>query len=611
MMKNIQPWVFASLALTQVSCDQQEEKLPLPNILWIVSEDNSPFIGAYGDEFATTPVLDSLASKGTLYVNAFATSPVCAPARSTLITGMYANSMGTENMRSNYPIPEDFRFFPTYLREAGYYTTNNSKKDYNTLDQEEAWHESSKTATYLNRKPGQRFFHVQNIHVSHESSLHDSIPWEELIHDPEKVPIPDYHPKNDAMKHDWAQYYDKVQMMDAEVGKIIKELEESGLADSTIVFYYSDHGGVVGRSKRFIFESGLHVPFIISFPEMYRHLAPTSAGEKSGRLVSFVDFGPTVLSLAGIKVPENMQGKPFIGKYTSPEKDFTYGYRGRMDEKLDLVRSVRDKQYRYVRNYMPHKKYGQFIQYLWRAPSMRAWEQAYLQGELDETQSAFFNEKPAEELYDVTRDPDNVVNLAKVDEYKDILLKLRAEQERWIKEIKDVGFIPEPLVEEVSSEMPVYEYVRQEGFPYERIYETARMASSRDIAYADELLKRMDDPHPAIRYWAVTGAIILEMESPAVITVLKNRLEDEKAFIAAAAAEALHKSGVMEGVLEGLSYAMDSEYQMTRVYALNVLSQMGEDALPLKEKIGTLITGDPGTSVYDIREAMNIIENLE
>ncbi len=611
MIKKIQPWVFASIALTQVSCDKEEEKLPLPNILWIVSEDNSPFIGAYGDEFATTPVLDSLASAGTLYEHAFATSPVCAPARSTLITGMYANSMGTENMRSNYPLPDEFQFFPSYLRDAGFYTTNNSKKDYNTIDQEEAWHESSKTATYLNRKPGQPFFHVQNIHVSHESSLHDSIPWEDLKHDPEHVPIPDYHPQNAAMKHDWAQYYDKVQQMDAEVGKILNELQESGLADSTIVFYYSDHGGVVGRSKRFIFESGLHVPLIISFPKMYRHLAPTSAGEKTDRLVSFVDFGPTVLSLAGIDAAENMQGKPFLGKYTAPEKDYTYGYRGRMDEKLDLVRSVRDKQYRYVRNYMPHKIYGQYIQYLWRAPSMQAWEKAFHKGELNEKQAAFFNEKPVEELYDVNRDPDNVVNLAGVEEYQDILMSLRAEHERWIKEIKDVGFIPEPLVEEVAVEKPLYEYVRQDDFPYERIYETARMASSRDKAYADELLLRMDDAHPAIRYWAVTGALILELKSPSAITELKKRLGDEKAFVRAAAAEALYKLGEKDGFINALNSALDSEYQMTRVYALNVISQMGEDALPLKEKIASLITGDPGTTVYDIREAMNIISKLE
>ncbi|HET7180019.1 MAG TPA: sulfatase-like hydrolase/transferase, partial [Chryseosolibacter sp.] len=194
-----------------------------PNILWIVSEDNSPLIGAYGDAFATTPNIDRLAREGVRYTNAFSTAPVCAPSRSTLITGMYPSSLGTENMRSTYPLPSFAKFFPRYLREAGYYTSNNAKKDYNTVDQPEAWDESSQKATYLNRKPGQPFFAVFNINVSHESQLHTSIPAAQLHHDPEKVPIPPYHPRTEEVKHDWAQYYDKIEAMDEQVGRILHE----------------------------------------------------------------------------------------------------------------------------------------------------------------------------------------------------------------------------------------------------------------------------------------------------------------------------------------------------------------------------------------------------
>ncbi|MGK7395400.1 MAG: sulfatase family protein, partial [Candidatus Cyclobacteriaceae bacterium M3_2C_046] len=422
-MKNntINTFIFVLLSLLWAACNpsQPKEDLPPPNILWITSEDNSPFLGAYGDEFATTPVLDSLASVGVLYENAFAAAPVCAPTRNTIITGMYANSLGTENMRSNYPIPDFVKFYPTFLQEAGYYVTNNVKKDYNTIDQPEAWNESSNEASYRNRKPGQPFFHIRNFTRSHESSIHDSIPMDQLVHDPETVPIPAYHPRTPEMKHDWAQYYDRITQLDTMVGQVLQELKADGLADSTIIFYYSDHGGILGRSKRFMFESGLRVPLIIYFPEMYRHLAPAQPGSKTDRIVTFVDFAPTLLSLAGVPIPEHMQGKPFLGEQQTAPRDYGYNFRGRMDERFDLVRSVRDKEFRYIRNYMPHKIYGQHIAYLWRAPSMRSWEREYKKGNLNEIQSKFWGPKPVEELYDIKADPDNINNLADDPEYQE------------------------------------------------------------------------------------------------------------------------------------------------------------------------------------------------
>jgi arylsulfatase A-like enzyme len=283
-----------------------------PNILWIVSEDNTTLLGCYGDKTATTPHIDNFAKQSVLYKNAFCTAPVCAPSRSTLITGMYPTTMGTENMRSTYPIPGFIKFFPRYLREAGYYTSNNAKKDYNTTDQVEAWDESGKQATYKNRKPGQPFFSVFNMEISHESSLHRYS--DSLRHDPNKVKIPAYHPATAAMKHDWAQYYDKLEDMDKQLGVYLKELEDAGLAENTIVFYYADNGGVLPRSKRFMYESGLHVPLIIRFPKKYAHLAPVVAGSKTDRVVTFVDFAPSVLSLAGIRIPDHLQGQAFVGE---------------------------------------------------------------------------------------------------------------------------------------------------------------------------------------------------------------------------------------------------------------------------------------------------------
>jgi N-sulfoglucosamine sulfohydrolase len=303
-MKNTTPFVgIALVSLMGISSCNREKTPELPNILWLVSEDNSPFAGCYGDSLATTPNMDRLASQGFLYTHAYANAPVCAPARNTIITGIYACSGGNQHMRSQYRKSDTVRFFPKFLRDAGYYCTNNAKRDYNILDEQTKgiWDESSDTATYLHRKAGQPFFAVFNCGISHESSIHKSIPTDQLRHDPAKMKLPPYHPDTPEMRHDWAQYYDKIQDMDVWIGQKLKELEEAGLADNTIVFYYGDHGGVLGRSKRFVYESGTHVPFIVRIPEKFRHLFPAEkTGSKVDRLVSFVDLAPTLLSIAGV-----------------------------------------------------------------------------------------------------------------------------------------------------------------------------------------------------------------------------------------------------------------------------------------------------------------------
>ncbi|MDZ7691103.1 MAG: sulfatase [Balneolaceae bacterium] len=465
----------AAVLLLLTACEEngtETQELDKPNILWITSEDNSPYLGAYGDSLAVTPNLDKLADQGIVYENAFATTPVCAPSRFTLITGLYANVMGTENMRSTFPIPEKIQFFPEFLREAGYHTTNNVKKDYNTVDQPEAWVESSDSATYKTREPGQPFFHVRNFTTTHESRLHDPI--DTLMHDPQEMSLPPYHPETSEIRTDWAHYYDQMTKMDVQVGEISDELEASGEAENTIIFYYSDHGGVLPRSKRFMFESGLHVPLIVYFPPKYQHLAPENT-ERNDRLVSFVDFAPTVLSLAGIEPPEYMHGKPFLGEYADQPREYVHNYRGRMDERFDLVRSVRDKEFLYVRNYMPHRIYGQHLTYLWRAPSMASWHNEFLNSNLNETQRRFFETKPAEELYRIDQDPHNVRNLAGNPEYEDVLSRMRQEHEQWIQEQNDLGFIPEETIDSLRGDQSLYGAVREQQIPLDDIRETAVM----------------------------------------------------------------------------------------------------------------------------------------
>ena len=337
----------ASTGVVFTGCKENVDPGP-PNILWLTSEDNSAFLGCYGDSFATTPNLDKLASQGFLYTHAYANAPVSAPARNTIITGVYANSNGHQHMRSDYKASKKIKFYPEFLNELGYYTTNNAKTDYNTptANPQEIWDECSDSAHYKNREPGQPFFAIFNTHITHESRIHDYIPNEQLRHDPEKVPIPPYHPRTEEMEHDWAQYYDKIEDMDSWVGEKLNELEEAGLAENTIVFYYADHGGVLARSKRFVYESGTHVPFIVRIPKKYRHLWPAEEpGSKVDRLISFVDLAPTLLSIVGEKIPDFLQGNAFLGKQKTEEPKYAYMFRGRMAVRYDMARSVRDKKY--------------------------------------------------------------------------------------------------------------------------------------------------------------------------------------------------------------------------------------------------------------------------
>lgn len=582
---------------------QQNDK---PNILWIVSEDNIPMLGAYGDTFATTPNLDSFAKNSILYENAFSTAPVCAPSRNTLITGMYPPSLGTEHMRSIYPVPDYVKFLPRYLREAGYYTTNNAKKDYNTTDQLEAWDESSDKATYKNRKEGQPFFAVFNLNVSHESSLF--VPVAKLRHDPEKVTLPPYHPATKEMKHDWAQYYDKIEDMDSQFGKILNELKEAGLDDNTIVFYYGDNGGVLARSKRFMYESGLHVPLIVHLPPKYQNLASVKPGGKTDRLVTFLDFAPTILSLVGIQVPGYMQGEAFLGKQQKPEHAYAFGFRGRMDERIDMSRAVRDKRFRYIRNYLPHKIYGQYLEYLWKAPSVKSWEDEYKAGHLNAVQSRFWQEKPAEELFDAVADPHNIHNLAKDPKFAKELLRLRKANEAWITKSVDVGFIPEAILSAIAGKTPLRDYAESGRYNIKRIVETADWASSRNAAYATRLVERLTDRDPTVRYWAATGLQVLKVKTAK--TALLKVVDDQEPAVAIAAAEALYYVGDKSIAVKVLSESLKSKNVAARVQALNALSNIGPDAAPALENAKVLVKENPGMFDYDSRAAKDFVNRI-
>ncbi|NIA13135.1 MAG: sulfatase-like hydrolase/transferase [Nitrospiraceae bacterium] len=579
-----------------------------PNILWITSEDNGPFLGCYGDAFATTPNLDRLASEGVLYENAFANAPVCAPARSTILTGMYACSMGTHHMRSRYAIPEFIRPYPDFLREAGYYCANQKKTDYNIrMDDKAPWDECSVRATYRQRKPGQPFFAIINLGVTHESSIHKT--QETTKHDPAGVSLPPYHPDTPEIRHDWAQYYDKIETLDGQVGEILERLESDGLAGDTIVFYYSDHGGVVCRSKRFVYDSGTHVPMMVRFPKNYQHLAPGKPGTRTDRLVSFVDLAPTLLSLAGVKVPGYMQGEAFLGGQQRPPREYVYLFRGRMDERYDMMRAVRDKRFKYIRNYMPHRIYGQYLQYLWKAPSTRSWEAEFKAGRCNEAQRIFWGTKPPEEVYDTSADPWEVNNLADDPVYVDVLKRMRAANRKWVREIRDPGFIPEGEMVELSEGKTSFDLVREPSFPLDRIIETAEMATLRDPALLPELRLRLDDEQASVRFWAATGCAVLGEQAKAAEGLLCGLLTDDCGDVRVAAAEAVHGLGERTRALDVLSAELKNPNSKVALRAANVLEALGAAsaaALPAIEAVHETTTDD-----YVKRAALRLLSQLK
>jgi N-sulfoglucosamine sulfohydrolase len=561
-----------------VSCSGvKKTDLPPPNILWITAEDISPYLGCYRDPNATTPNLDRLASEGVLYQNAFANAPVCAPARCTIITGMYPPGLGTQHMRSTNEVPDFVRLYPGYLRDAGYYCTNNSKKDYNLVEKTDEWNESSGTAHYKNRAPGQPFFAIFNFTVCHESCIHKTM--EKLVHDPAAMEIPPYHPDLPEIRHDWAQFYDKITMMDTLAGNILKELEESGLADSTIVIFYGDHGGILGRSKRFIYQTGLRVPLIVRVPDLYKHLAPGKKGSKTMRMVSFIDLAPTLLNLGGIPIPDYMQGNAFLGPDQREASPYVHTFRGRMDERFDFCRGTFNEDFHYIINYMPHRKYAQHVEYLWRAPSMRAWERAYLNGECNLEQRRFFETKPFEELYDRAADPWEVNNLADDPAYAKVLEELRKATLDWQLVIRDAGFIPEGLLKKINSGGKIYDYTRTDAYPLERILETATMAGAGDPGNIQELKSRLMDANPIVRYWAATAGIIMGDQASDMIPELEKALEDELPEVRIAAAEALFGLDRQKEALEVFRGTLFDETPETVLFTVNALQELGSEAL--------------------------------
>jgi uncharacterized sulfatase len=576
--------VFIITGCLGILAIQSSAEQKLPNILWITSEDNGPHLGCYGDAYAKTPKLDALAGRGMIYLNAWSTAPVCAPARTTLISGLYPPSTGAEHMRSFTRLPDGFKMYPQYLRTAGYYCTNNSKEDFNLAKPGKVWDAGGRKAHWKNRPERKPFFAIFNHTISHESKIRNAIDPKDRIHDPKKVRVPAYHPDTQEVRKDWAQYYDRLTMMDALAGKNLKEIADAGLAEDTIVFYYGDHGSGMPRSKRWPYNSGLHVPLIVYVPEKWRHLAPKDykPGGSTDRLVGFIDFAPTLLSLAGIKPPKHFQGHAFMGEHAAPEQPFIYGFRGRMDERYDLVRTVRDKRFIYIRNYMPHKIYGQHIAYMFQTPTTQKWHDLFHAGKLNKAQAKFWQTKPAEELYDLQADPDEVNNLANSKKHAEILQRLRKAQRDLAVKIRDVGFLPEGEIHSRSGQSAPYDMGHNAKlYPMERVLEAAEVASGKGTTDRkfSTLLKDKDS---AVRYWAAMAFVIRGevAVNGTWAALLRKTMNDKSPAVACTAAEAVGRfsqnpADVNAAIEVLLKYADGSKQNhFTAMLALNALDAL-------------------------------------
>jgi arylsulfatase A-like enzyme len=573
----------------------------LPNILWLTFEDSSPHLGCYGDKNAVTPNLDALAHRGMRYKTAWSNAPVCAPARTGIISGRWAPSDGAEQMRSEVPLPKGHQMSAQIMRELGYYCTNADKEDYNLTKPAGVWDESSPRAHWKNRKDGQPFFAIFNSTRSHESQIRK--PGHTLSHDPAKVEVPPYQPDTPEVRKDWATHFDNVTTIDREFGKHLAELEKAGLTEDTIVFAYSDHGTGMPRSKRWAQSSGLRVPFIVYFPEKWKHLAPKdyAVGSESQRLIQFIDLAPTLLSLAGRAAPDYMHGRAFAGQYQAEAPNYVYGFRGRMDERYDMVRSITDGRYVYVRHFMPHLPEGQKLEYMFQQATTVVWYDLFQAGKLSAVQSAMWKEKPSEMLFDLQSDPHEVTNLAAAAEHAPTKQRLSSALTDWLVSKRDLGFIPEAQrLADAAGQSPADASVDAEL--QKQRAAAALKATDRSVADASDLLQSTD---AACRYWGCIGQLIRSSAKG-----LAPLLSDASPSVRVAAAEVLAKQGSADEQAKAWSVLLQSAVPslgsaIEATEALNVIDRQGAAAKPHADTLAKLNLQAPKSSPGRTREYPN------
>ncbi len=560
-----------------------------PNILWLSCEDISPHLGCYGDPHAITPNLDALAAEGTRFTHAFTAAGVCAPCRSTIITGMYQTAIGTHHMRCNATLPDFVTPFPMLLQEAGYYCANNSKTDYqfSRPGSREIWNESGSKAHWKNREADQPFFAVFNYTGCHESGIASSSKYQSVTKDltPEQrqdpnalSTLPPYYPETPIVREDWKRNYELITAMDAWAGEHLKAIEDAGLAENTIVMFWSDHGVGLPRAKRWLYDSGTRIPLITRIPGQ--------APSVESRLVSSVDFAPTVLNLAGVPIPDFIQGQPFLGENLSDPRSYVFGARDRMDERYDIIRAVRGPRFRYIRNFEPLKPFYQYMNTPEKGATMREIRRLEESDELTNTMALFSaKRKPVEEFYDLEADPHEINNLADDPAYQEPIATMRAALRDWQNENGDLGLMPEceiALREKAAGSR--FQILNREGGTQflAELSEIATLASDGDSALP-ALTKALEHEDAAIRYWGATGiGNIVPTPETLLLSQLQARLQDSAPSVRIAAARALSRMGHPETGVPVLGQELSGDQEWARLQAAIALDELEQHRLPCK-----------------------------
>jgi N-sulfoglucosamine sulfohydrolase len=578
------------------ACEKKNELSESPNILWITIEDLTPMLGCYGDPVAQTPNIDQLAQNGVKYTNAFATAAVCSPARSCLLTGVYATTLGTQHLRSETEVPESIIPFPKYLRDIGYYCTNNYKEDYN-FNPGDVWDESSKTAHWKNRKAGQPFFSVFNLETTHQSRIFGTdsayqVRFREYLPriirtEPKEIILPPYFFDTWEIRKLWARYYDNVQIVDLQVKEILEQLRDDELDDNTIIFFYSDHGTGMPRGKRALYDSGLKVPLIIVAPDKYKEALNIHPGSENTRLVSFVDFAPTILNLLGIDAPSFMQGLPFLGPDSDNQNEYVYATADRVDEAYEVVRSVRTEKFRYIRNFLPHLP---LIQPNYYSDQSEIMKEVYrvrdtISTMTDAQKSMWLKKRPVEELYSIEDDPFEIQNLASNPSYSGTLKRMRHLNTQVMLDTHDSGLAPESYMYEIAEGTTPYEILQDSiVYPIKKILkmmdELHRQQDNEGL-----VLNYLNEPSPLVNYWAIICLQYQNNLNNVIMDKLIDKLNSPYKFVSTTAAETLCKFGKTEIGLPVLMEAINGQNQYNQLMAARALELLGEKSNPYRQQI--------------------------
>ena len=493
-----------------------------PNILWITIEDTSPeFIGAYGNKKARTPNIDKLAREGVVFKNAFSTGTVCSPSRTTIITGVKTFKTGTGNHRSKYTIPEFIKGFPYYLKQLGYYTSNNFKTDYNVANEDEfineAWHESSNKAGWWNRDAGQSFFSVFNFMESHQSrtmtnsynwyldNVLNKIPEQERISEDE-FDMPPFYKDNGPMRKQFARVYNSIKLTDIKIGKLLDRLKKDNLLENTIIFMFADHGEGIPRGKTNGIDLGFRVPFIAWFPDKYKHLSTFSNQDLlEDQLIDFTDLAPTIIEIAGGTVPVHMNGRNFLNSNNKAKK-LVFLSSDRSDNGIDMVRTVTDGRWLYSRNYLPYMPEAKYIRYMEISEIKQQMRYDLREGNLNSIQQSIFRPRPAEFLFDLKNDSWEINNLVHATENKEILHGMREALKENILRTRDIHFLPEYELRKLSKTTNAFEYrLNTKNYDLEKIYEAASLSGYKTQEVAKQQISLLNNTNKLVRYWAAMG----------------------------------------------------------------------------------------------------------